>query len=51
MQQLQHIQFTMQNELTSFKMRYCYVPAGKGFAAIDKNTSDKIRSWFKRNEA
>ena len=49
MQQLQHKQFTMWNELSSLPIRYCYVPATKGFTAIGKmNNSDKIRPWFER---
>lgn len=48
MQQLQHKQFRMSNESTSLPIRYCYVPAGKGFAAIGKmRDNDKIRPWFK----
>ncbi len=48
MQQLQHKQFTMWNEQSSLPIRYCYVPAGSGFTAIDKMNSDKIRPWFER---
>ncbi len=49
MQQLQHKQFTMWNELSSLPIRYCYVPATTGFTAIGKmNNSDKIRPWFER---
>ena len=51
MQQLQHKQFTMWNELPSLSIRYCYVPAGKGFAGIGGSNNDKIRPWFKRFEA
>ena len=50
MQQLQHKQFTMWNELSSLPIRYCYVLATTGFTAIGKmSNSDKIRPWFERN--
>ena len=57
MQQLQHKQFTtiptgrqVWNELSALPIRYCYVPMSAGFTAIGK-VSDKIRPWFKRQEA
>ena len=56
MQQLQHIRFTsvpvgtlVWNEQSSLPIRYCYVPAGSGFTAIDSmNKNDKRRPWFER---
>ena len=47
--QLQHKQFTMRNEQSSLPIRYCYVPATTGFAAISNmSNDDKKRPWFER---
>ncbi|MBP6025364.1 hypothetical protein [Ferruginibacter sp.] len=59
MQQLQHKQFTtlptgrqVRNEQSALRIRYCYVPLSAGFTAIGKvSDNDKIRPWFKRQEA
>ena len=49
MQQLQHKQFKMWNELSSLPIRYCYVPATTGFATIGNiSNDDKKRPWFER---
>jgi len=51
MQQQQHKQFTMRNELSSLPIRYCYVPLSTGTIAGNRNENDKIRPWFERYEA
>ena len=59
MQQLKHTHFTtsptgrhMQHEQSSLPIRNCYFQLSAGFAAIGfKSNDDKIRPWFKRQEA
>ena len=59
MQQLQHINFTtlpfgrqIRNEQSLLPPRNSYVQFSTGFAAMgNKNSDDKIRPWFKRQEA
>ena len=49
MQQLQHKQFKMWNELSSLPIRYCYVLATTGLAAIGiMINDDKQRPWIER---
>jgi hypothetical protein len=43
-----HSVMQLWNEPVSLCIRYCYVPAISGIAAIGKNNSDKIRPWFER---
>jgi hypothetical protein len=43
-----HTLMQLWNEPVSLSIRYCYVPATSGFAAIGKNNSDKTRPWFER---
>lgn len=59
MQKLQHIHFTslptsrqMWNEQSLSLIHNCYVQFCAVFAAIgNKSNDDKIRPWFKRQEA
>ncbi|MEP7238196.1 MAG: hypothetical protein ABI685_10040 [Ferruginibacter sp.] len=56
MQQLKHKQFTtvltgtqVWHEQSSLPIRYCYVPATTGFAAIGSmSNNDKKRPWIER---
>jgi hypothetical protein len=56
MQKQQHQQFStlvaamkLWNEHASLPIRYCYVPVGSGFTAIESvSNDDKKRPWFER---
>ena len=44
-----HTLMQIWNEQLSLSIRYCYVPATKGFAAIgNMSNDDKKRPWFER---